>query len=306
MSNFNLLAATRVIETAMPFVLYRLMIYLGVALGFLFAALSGAGILIAFASLSANPAAFAGFGAVVGCAGFAFALHKLRNLFFFNVEAGQLALLGAQADGVKLPEGRAQIAFAITTAANRFNAPVFFEIKRAVGNALAEMTEHYLPCLSKPAHPLLKQVSIRLAGLTASLGSQAMLVLHFQRSHDNPWRSAQAALLMQAAGFPLLLRYQLYALLFESAGFAAFYALMLYPVDSVAASLPVDVGIWRIIFALIFAWSLKAAFLTPIATSALASVYLQCAAQPQAGGSELSQALASHSDAYKNILAHVN
>ena len=302
MSSFNLLAATRVIESAMPFVLYRLMVYLGMAMGFLFSALSGAGVLIAFASLSAKPAAFAGFGAVLGCAGFAFALSALKNFFFFDVEAGQLALLAAQANGVKLPEGKAQIAFAKTAAANRINATEYFEIKNRVGNALAEMTGHYLPCLSKPAHPLLKRMSIRLAGLIASSSNQAMLALHFQSDQGNPWRSAQSALLMQAAGFPLLLRYRLYALIFEYAGFAVFYALMLYPVDAAAASLPVDVGLWRMAFALVFAWALKAAFLTPIATSALVTVYLQRHAELQADNPELSQALAAHSGSYRIIV----
>ncbi|QFY41312.1 hypothetical protein F6R98_00665 [Candidatus Methylospira mobilis] len=302
MSGFNLLAATRVIESAMPFVLYRLMAYLGIAVGFLFSALSGAGLLIAFASLSAKPAAFAGFGAAVGCAGFAFALHTLKNFFFFDVEAGQLALLAALADGVKLPEGKAQIAFAKTAATSRFNATEFFEIKRMLGNALTEMPEHYLPCLSKPASPVLKRMSIRLAGLIAGSASQAMLALHFQREQDNPWRSAQSALLMQAAGFPQLLRYRLYALIFEYGGFAVFYALMLYPVDAAAASLPVDVGLWRTAFALLFAWALKAAFLTPIATSALVTVYLQCYAERQADSPDLSQALATHSCAYKKIV----
>jgi hypothetical protein len=303
MSNFNLLAATRAIETAMPFVLYRLMVYLGVALGFLLVALSGAGILIAFASFSSRPAAFAGFGAALGCAGFAFVLHKLRKLIFFNVEAGQLALLAAQADGIKLPEGIAQITFAKTAAANRFNPAVFFEIKRTVGNVLAEMTEHYLPCLAKPAHPLLRQASIRLAGFVAGLSSLAMLTLHFQRDHANPWRSAQDVLLVQAAGFPLLLRYRLYALVFEYTGFAVFYVLLRYPVDAAVAGLPVDIGSWRLAFALVFAWSLKAAFLTPIATSALATVYLQRTAQAQTGSAALSQELAAHSGVYRSILA---
>jgi hypothetical protein len=66
--------------------------------------------------------------------------------------------------------------------------------------------------------------------------------------------------------------------------------------------LPVDVGVWRYLFALIFAWSLKAAFLEPIATTALAELYFNLAKQ-EGGVSEAEvRELESCSAAFRKIV----
>ncbi len=129
MWNFNLLAATRTVEAAMPFILYRLAVCLGIAVASLFAALAGAGTFIAFTSFSAKPGSVASFGAALGLAAFGYLLYRFRAVLFFNIKAGHLALLAKLAQGEKLPQGKAQIDLRQTT--DRADLP---QRKRFPGN----------------------------------------------------------------------------------------------------------------------------------------------------------------------------
>lgn len=274
MWDFNLLAATRSIEASMPFLLYRLMVYLAVSLGYLFSALAGAGTAIAFASFSANPAASAGLGAVIGFTAYGVLLYKLRADLFFNVKAGHLALLADQVKGVKLPEGKAQIEYAKQGALQRFGSPaVFFAVTRSTRQVITALPRKYWPLFRGITNEAIAKSLAYLTGCLASTSTQAILALHLLHNDDNPWRSAQNGLILQSRHFPWLLKNRLYLLLFECLGLLAAFALILVPVNNVAAALPVSVGVWRFVFALVFAWSLKATFFEPIAAAAMTRLY---------------------------------
>jgi len=300
MWNFNLLAATRTVEAAMPFMLYRLAVCLGVAAGCLFAALAGAGTFIAFASFSAKPGGVAGFGAALGLAAFGFLLYRFRAGLFFNIKAGHLALLAKLAAGEKLPQGKAQIELAKQEAARIFpSASGFLELNEAVRQVLRSLPAKHCPVLGGLANQELAAVLGRLGGWLAGTADQAVLALCFDEGQANPWQSARAGLLAQVRHFDSLSKSRWYLLGFEYLGLLAAYAAMLYPADSAAAMLPVDVGAWRYVFALIFAWSLKAAFLEPIATTALAGLYFDLVKQEIGAGE--AEALEAECEAFRKI-----
>jgi hypothetical protein len=253
-------------------VLYRLTVYFGVGLGYLFAALSGAGTAIAFASFSAKPSSVASIGAILGLAGLGFLLYRFRGSLFFNVKAGQLALLSQQARNIKLPEGKAQIDFAKQTAAARFTPASFLALSQSMGQVLYELPLKYLPLLANAGDDPTGKAKRAIAGEMSRSCVQPMLATMFS-SDAGAWALATAPLAFQARHLPTLLKYRLYTVAFEYIGLIAFFPLMLYSVNAGAALLPVDIGAWRYVFALIFSWSLKEAFLTPIATAAMANLY---------------------------------
>ena len=264
MSRFSLLTATRTIEHAMPFVLYRFVVYLGMAMACLFAALAGAGTFVAFASFTKNPSSVASLGGLAGVVGFTYLAYKFRSSLFFNVEAGQLVLLGEQARGAKLPEGKAQIDFAKQQAQTTLNPALLHEITELSGKTARQLANSSLGAAAGESNPALNW----LRGLVASQVSQSFLVSHFQGIHG-PWEAAAHGMTLFTRHFKVLFGYATYALAFECAGLVAAFIALLYPANSIAGSLPVDVGPWRYFFALIFAWSVKSAFFKPIATTAL-------------------------------------
>ena len=100
----------------------------------------------------------------------------------------------------------------------------------------------------------------------------------------------------------MLSKNRMFLLGFEYLGLLLAFFAMLYPVGSAVSILPVDVGVWRYVFAFIFAWSLKAAFLEPIATTALAELYFDLAKQEGGPtGTELKE-LESGSEAFRTIV----
>ena len=303
MWKFNLLAATRTVEATMPFMLYRLAVCLGVAFACLFAALAGAGTFIAFASFSAKPGSIANFGALAGISVLAFFLYRYRASLFFNIKAGHLALLAELTLGKKLPQGKQLIELAKQLASQRFpNAADFFEIDEAVQQVLYALPTKHCPYIGQQTNKNLAKLLGALAGWFAQTGSQGLLALSFVAKETNPWESARSGLVLHLRHFDLLSRSRLYLLAFEFLGLLIAYVAMLYPVDSAVSLLPVDVGVWRYGFALIFAWSLKVAFLEPIATTALAELYFNLAKQEGGVSEKEISELVSCSEAFNKIV----
>lgn len=301
MWDFNLLAATRTFESITPFLLYRLTICLGVGLGCFLATLAGAGTLVAFASFSANPGGMAGFGAALGLGGFLFIVHKFRAGLFFYAAAGHLALLAELAKGEKLPQGKAQVELAKTLAKSRYPDPAaYIEVEAAVETVLRTLPVGHCPQLAKVADRELADLLGKAGGRLLQTGAPALLALSFMDA-GTPWQAARRGLLLHFRRYAALSKNRLYLLGFEFLGLIAAFVVLTYPMDSMASALPVDIGFWRYVFALIFAWTLKAAFLDPIATTALAGVYFDLAKREGEGTAAEAQALRAASPAYAAI-----
>ncbi len=287
----------------MPFMLYRLAVCLSIAFACLFAALVGAGTFIAFASFSAKPGGMANVGAVAGLAALAYVLYRYRVGLLFYIKAGHLALLAELAHGEKLPQGKQLIELAKQNASQRFPKQAeYFEIDESVKQVLRSLPARHCPQLGKIANQDLAGILGKLAGRLAQTCDQALLCLCFVAKQTNPWESVRSGLVLHLRHFEMLSKNRMFLLAFEYMGLLTAYVAMLYPVSSAASLLPVDVGVWRYVFAFIFAWSLKAAFLEPIATTALAELYFDLAKQEGGPTAAELKELESCSEAFRIIL----
>ena len=299
MSNFQLLAAMRTIEKNMAFVLYRLLFCAGAALGYALATLAGAGTLIGVASLTKNPGLLGPIGALSGFAAFAYLMFRVRAYWLYAVDARQLALLAEQARGGAVPEGRAQVDYSRQRVARSFpGVSELAELDRLLRASLADIPRLLPVAPSAPQPPLLAKARAWIIERLSALNHQTFIGLHFYRDADNAWATAAAGVALQATHFPILLRHRLYASLFEWAGFIAGFAVLSIPFANIGASLPLNVWIWPSVFALVFAWALKAAFFEPIAQAAMMQSVFALA------GGETAQipALEQGSEAYREIL----
>lgn len=273
MWNFNLLQATRAVEKTMPFVLFRWLMYLGVAGGLLFATLGGAGTAIGLSSLSSNPTLFANLGAIAGFAGFLWAYHKLRRTLFYHVDGPHLLLLAKIASGEVLPQGKAQIDYSKQLMSKIFpSSSGLFALQRNVAEAFAALPRLLAPGLVNHAQP---QIATALGALYAWIGSLNSDVV-IARISSTPTQQDFAAVaeVERAAGAQaLLLRNRLSLIAVEFIGLVLSYAVLLVPSKSIAAMLPADTGIWPYVFALVFAWNIKASFLVPISQAAMLQVF---------------------------------
>lgn len=280
MWSFDLLAATRTIEKTMPFVLYRFLLCLGAGVGYLLATLAGAGTLVGFGSLGSNATSLGPVGAALGFLAFGFLMHKIRPFWLHGVKARQLALLADQAQGAAIPEGKAQLDYAKERVVQRFpSIAELFALDQNVRYTLAHLPALVPSLTASLPHPLLAKAAIWLAGRLCALNHQSILAWHFHSGTGNPWSSAITGLTVQGKHFTALLKNRLYATLFEVLGFAAAFAVLSIPFASIGASLPVETGVWPYVFALVFAWTLEAAFFDPIAQAAMMQVFIGLAQQ---------------------------
>jgi hypothetical protein len=301
MSEFNLLAATRTLEKSMAYVLYRFLLSFGVGLGYLFAALAGAGTLVGFASLAKNASAIGPIGAVLGFAAFGYLMYKIRPFWLRVVKAPHLALLAAQAKGEALPAGKALVDFAKQRLAQKFpSASALFETDGRVRATLREIPTLLPQPQTVPiAHPKLKEFALKALGWLFARNHQSILAWHFYSGADDFRRTAATALPVQKQHYGTLLKYRLYASLFEVVGFAAAFPLLAIGIEKLVDGIPIAFGVWPYVFAGVFAWTLQAAFFEPIAEAAMMEAFFPLAAQGADPAEE--EALAQHSEGFRAL-----
>lgn len=297
MFKLNVLAATRTIEKTMPFMLYRLLLCLGLGLAFLLVTLIGAGTVIAFAAFSKNPSTLSGFGAALGFIASAYGVYRFRTIWLYHLTARHLALLSAQIKGETIPEGKAQIDYARQRVTSCFpSGEELNTLDQATAASLMSISALRSPITV--ANPALQKAVNTLIGWLFTAHRQTVLAWHFYSGAENGWQSASVALTCLAEHFRETLKNRLILTAFEWIGFGAAYYFMLYPTGLVADALPVSVGIWQYVFALVFAWGLKMAFFEPISQATLMeSLFPHIKASP-----EQKEALSRESEAFRELL----
>ncbi|HWP00275.1 MAG TPA: hypothetical protein VNL74_06575 [Methylococcus sp.] len=299
MWDFHLLAATRTIEKNTAFVLHRWLVYLGVGVAYIFGALAGAGTAVGIASLSSNPTAFANLGAWLGLILVGWLMYRFRDYFLINIKARNAALLAAKSLHYHVPKGKAQIEYARDFVAERIPQPQeltkSMHLVRRVLRNLPDFTQ------GQPVSALASWLR-RLTGWLLTEDDLTILGYHFVQPQASVWHSVREGLLHYAASFSKLFRNRAYLFGFGWLGMIAAFPVLLVPVRNIAAALPIDPGPWPTIFALILAWTLKAAFLDSIAMAAMFELFRSLPEDFDKG--RLAQELAAASPDFREIQSH--
>jgi hypothetical protein len=297
--NVNLLAATQAVEKTMPFVFYRWLVFLGLALGFLLSALAGAGTAIAMSSFSSDPTMFANLGAILGFGAFGWLLYRFRTSVASAVSTPHLLLLAKVIQGDTVPTGKAQLQFAKQASAERLppltDARLLATKARATLGALPHLEGlTLLPC---PVDKLAPAIA-RLSAWVSASNADAVLARAATDPRYSPWRAAWLAILRQAGDLKTYLRQRGYVTLFVFIGWIVAYAVLLVPSLKLAAALPFATSFWPYVVAGVLSWNLKASFLDPIAQAAMIRLDLamDAAEPPPEVSARLTAALADFRD----------
>lgn len=278
MWDFELLAAIRSIEKSMAYVLYRLGMSLGVAFGYLFAALGGAGTLVGFGSLNKNATSLGPTGALLGFLAFAFLMSKIRTLWLRSIDLPQIGILADQSEGQLLPTGRALL----THAKNRMESTypsqsALGEMESAANETLNDLSRlHPCPKLEgqKGFH---RALADRFAAWLSRQNLRTILAWHFLNGHQNPWRSLADALLVTDRHYLTLVKNRFFAMAVGWIGFLIATPLLYKGIEILISDIPIQTGPWPLIFAAVFAWAIKAAFFDAIAEDAMLQLFFPLA-----------------------------
>ncbi|WP_320178887.1 hypothetical protein [Roseovarius pacificus] len=281
MWDFSFGGALSLMWRTMPFILLRMVIYFGITLGYILVTGIGAGVgwgIGGFgdADFRATTTAWGGFA---GLGIFGVAMYWAREYILYIVKAGHVAVLVELIDGKSLPEGRGQISHASAVVKERFpQASLLFAMDQLVKGVIRAITGLVRGLLTLLPFPGAQQLSsILSAFLRVAVGfiDEVILAHAIRQRSENAWQSAREALVLYGQNYKPMLKNAAWLALFVYGLSFLVFVLMLAPAALVAYLIP---GAWAaggVIFAVLFAWSVKSALLEPLAITCMMQVYFK-------------------------------
>jgi hypothetical protein len=275
-------SATLVLRTY-PFMLIRAAVYLGISAAVVVAAGGGAGFGWAIGAIGGvsgrAPGAF--WGAIAGCALVALMLWWLREYILFLVRAGHVAAMLFAADELPAPAAQGKVGQALALVQQRFREiGTLFSIERCLHGSLATFV-----AIFDPAAKVLPAEVRSLAGpvnatLGASLGflTDVVLAKPLSTKRGNAWSEARDGVLLLAQTRDVTMRNALQLAAISWSVTFVIFLVALVPASSFALALPNGAGPITLLFAGVFAWSCKQAFIEPFVVGSMLQVYFRAIA----------------------------
>ncbi len=281
MWDFSIAQALGLMLRSLPFVLLRAAVYFGITLAYMLATGTGVGIgwgVGAFGDEDFRRGAMA-WGGVIGFGITGAVLFWLREYILYIVKAGHIAVLVELMDGKPIPEGRSQISHATTVVQARFGqASALFALDQIVKGVIRAITGLARGVLGILPIPYVRQLmGVVQAFLRVAVGfiDEVILAHAIRTRSDDAWASAREALVLYGQNWKVMLKNAAWLTLFTYGLAGLVFLVMLAPAAAFVYLLP---GAWSaggFVFALLFAWSVKAAFLEPFAVACLMQVYFR-------------------------------
>lgn len=304
MADFSVKTSLGVMRKTTPFLLFRMAVYFGIAAAYVLATGTGAGVGYGVGGFwddeTQLSAAF--YGAVGGFGLTAAVIYFLREYLLYIVKAGHIAVMVEVLEGRDLPDG--QVAYARAVVTERFGqANMLFaldQLVKGVVNAVTGLIEGLLWILPIPG--LDKIMSLVRAYLKVALGllDEVMLAHILRTKAENPYAAARRALVLYAQNArPMMVNAAWVTALVWLLSFVVFL-LMLAPAGLLVWMLPGKASAASVVFAVLFAWSVKAALIEPFAIACMLQAYFK-RTDGQTPNPEWEQKLESASDKFQSL-----
>ncbi|TKR56702.1 hypothetical protein D7I39_05080 [Allopusillimonas ginsengisoli] len=281
MWNFSMRRSLALMVQTMPFILLRCAIYFGIALAYILFTGMGAGVGWSIGALGDDgfQTSASIWGGVAGFGITAAILYFLREYLLYMVKAGHIAVLVYLIDGQPLPEGRSQIAQAQQVVKSRYaQANVLFALDQIVKGVIVAITglvQGVASILPIPGISQLMGLVRAFLRLAVGLVDEVILAYAIRTESQNPWSSAQTALVLYGQNGKNMLKNAAWLALFTYGLAFLVFLVMLAPAAAVVYMIP---GAWSaggFLFALVFAWAVKAALIEPFAIACMLQAYFQ-------------------------------
>ena len=281
MWDFSISRSLDLMVKTMPFIVFRVVVYAGIAVAYVLVTGVGAGVgwgVGAFGDEDFRAASIfwggaTGFGLTAGV------LYFLREYILYIVKAGHIAVLVKLLDGEDVPDGQNQISHASSVVQQRFaEASVLFAIDQLVKGVLAAIVGLVQGIASLlPIPGLQNLVAVFRAFLKIAVGfvDEVILAYSIRTNSVNPWASAQTALVLYAQNYKVMLKNAAWLTLITYGLAFVVFLVMLAPAAALVYLIPGGWSAGGFIFALIFAWAVKVALIEPFAIASMMQVYFR-------------------------------
>jgi hypothetical protein len=281
MWDFSIGHTLGVVGRTLPFIVFRIIVYFGIAVAYVLVTGVGVGVgwgVGAFGDPDFRAAAM-GWGGIIGFVLTAGTLFFLREYILYIVKAGHIAVLVELIEGRDVPQGQGQIAYATDMVRQHFaETNVLFGVDllvRGVLGAIVGLIQGIASFLPIPG--LQNVLALARAFLRVAVGLMDEVVLGylFRSRTTNPWQGAQTALVLYAQNYKVMLRNAAWLTVIMYLLAFIVFLLMLAPAAALVWFIPNAWGAGGFVFAILFAWAVKAALLEPFAIAAMLEVYFK-------------------------------
>lgn len=279
MWDFSFGRAIAMVLQTLPFVILRGLVYAGMAIAYVAAVGTGAGIGWLLGRVAGADAAAGGafWGGLAGFGLTAAILYLLREYLLYLLKAAHIAVLVELLDGKGVPAGKSQIGYGKDVVTARFTeSSVLFgldQLIKGVLAAIAGLVRGLTAFLPIPALQTLVNIFNAVMRMSLTYVDEIILAHLIRTRTANPWATAQDGLVLYAQNYRHLLRNAAWLTLLMWAAVAALFLLFLGPAAALLAAFPRAGSVWVFVLALVFAWAVKKAVMEPIAIAALMQVY---------------------------------
>jgi hypothetical protein len=265
----------------LPFILFRIVVYFGIAVAYVLVTGVGAGVGWGVGAFGDEDFRLSSifWGGAIGFGLTAGTIWFLREYLLYIVKAGHIAVLVELLDGRGVPQGQGQITYATEMVRQHFAAAnVLFGVDLLVRGVLAAILGLIQGIATfLPIPGLQNVVALVRAFLRVAIGLMDEVVLGylFRTRSINPWQGAETALVLYAQNYKVMLKNAAWlSIIMYGLSFVVFL-IMLAPAAALVWFIPNAWGAGGFIFALIFAWAVKAALIEPFAIAAMMDVYFR-------------------------------
>ena len=265
----------------LPFIVFRIIVYFGIAVAFVLVTGVGVGVgwgVGAFGGPDFRAGSMA-WGGIIGFALTAGTIFLLREYLLYMVKAGHIAVLVELIDGRGVPQGQGQINYATEIVRSHFaETNVLFGVDLLVKGVLGAILGLIQGIASFiPIPGLQNVVALVRAFLRVAIGLMDEVVLGylFRTRSTNPWQGAQTALVLYAQNYKVMLKNAAWLTVIMYVLAFVVFLVMLAPAAAIVWFLPNGWSAGGFVFAIIFAWAVKAALIEPFAIAAMMEVYFR-------------------------------
>lgn len=279
--NFSVSHALGLMRKTAPFVIFRAIVYFGIAVAYILATGTGAGIGWGVGAFGDEDfrASSTFWGGAMGFGLTAGVLYFLREYILYIVKAGHIAVMVELMEGRELPSGRAQIDHAQKIVRERFGeASVLFGIDQLVKGVIRAVTgliEGIASLLPIPGLDKFMQVVRAYLRVAVGLIDEVILAHNIRTNAENPFSSARDALVLYGQNAkPMLISAAWITAITYALSFVVFL-IMLAPAAFVVYIIPGSWSAGGFVFAILFAWAVKVALIEPFAIACLLQAFFK-------------------------------
>lgn len=281
MWDFSIRRALGLMLKTLPFIIFRLMVYFGVALAYVLMTGIGAGVGWGIGGFGEEGfrAASTFWGGLIGFGIVGAIMYALREYLLYVVKAGHIAVLVELIDGGSLPEGRGQLQHASGVIRERFGqASLLFAVDQLIKGVLRSITGMFrtlFRLLPIPGAQTLLRIVEGFLRMAVGFIDEVILAYCIRTRADNAWEASRESLVLYGQNARPMLKNAAWLTLFVYGLAFIIFLVMLAPAALVAYLIPGGWSTTGVVVALVFAWSVKAALLEPFAVACMMQAYFK-------------------------------